>query len=96
MCAALTAGPAGGKSKGDQAPLLSWAAHYAAAANGRGLERVGIANATSLAGLEPAAAHAALAALGRAARLAAVPPREAVDLGMDPRAIVAKAGRTRP
>ncbi len=102
VCAALMAGPSAGTDGGagldpgrDQAPLLAWAAHYAAASNDRGLERVGIANATSLAALDPATAHAALAALGRAAKLAAVPPRHAVDLGMDPRAVVAKAGRTR-
>lgn len=97
VCAALLAGPAAterGRAR-DQAPLLSWAAHYAASSNGRGIDRVGLANATDLSLLGVAAAGDALDALGRAATLAALPPREAVDLGMDPRAIVAKAGRTR-
>jgi hypothetical protein len=92
VCAALRAGDARGSE--DQAPLLSWAAHYAASSNGRGLERVGLANATPLAGLDPTMAHRALDDLGRAAVLAAVPPKKAVDLGMDPRSIVAKAGGT--
>ncbi len=94
VCAALQAGD--DAPRDDQAPVLSWAAHYAASSNGRGLERVGLANATPLNGLDPAAARRALDDLGRATSLAALPPKEAVELGMDPRAIVAKAGRTRP
>jgi hypothetical protein len=93
VCAALKAGDAAGRD--DQAPLLSWAAHYAASSNDRGLDRVGIANATSLEILRPDVARRALDDLGRAAALAALPPKEAVDLGMDPRAFVARAGRTR-
>ena len=94
VCAALIAGVPDARK--DQAPVLSWAAHYAAASNGRGLDRVGIANASDLGRLAPGDASEALVALGRAATLAALPPREAVDLGMDPRSIVAKVGRTRP
>jgi hypothetical protein len=45
-------------STSDQAPLLVWAAHYAASANGRGPDRVGLANSTSLAGLDAPAARA--------------------------------------
>ena len=91
VCAALRAGTP--KRSDDQAPLLSWAAHYAASSNGRGLERVGIANATRLDRLDLDAATRALDDLGRAAALAALPAKEAVDLGMDPRAIVARGGR---
>jgi hypothetical protein len=93
VCAALVAGVPGDKR--DQAPLLAWAAGYAASANARGLDRVGLANASPLGGLTPADASAALEALGRAATLAALPPAEAVDAGMDPRSIFAKRGRTR-
>jgi hypothetical protein len=93
VCAALRAG--GPKAGDDQAPLISWAAHYAASSNGRGLDRVGVANAGSLETLRPDLARRALDDLGRAASLAALPPQEAVDLGMDPRAIVARGGRTR-
>ena len=93
VCAALRAGiPA---TADDQAPLLSWAAHYAASSNGRGLERVGLANATALETLDPAVARRALDDLGRAATLAALPQKQAVDLGMDPRAIMAKPVRKR-
>ena len=93
VCAALRVG--GQASSDDQAPLLSWAAHYAASANGRGLDRVGIANAGSFETLQPDVARRALDDLGRAAALAGLPPKEAVDLGMDPRAIVARGGRRR-
>jgi hypothetical protein len=93
VCAALRAGgPAGGD---DQAPVLSWAAHYAASSNGRGLERVGLANATPLSSLNRDAALRAVDDLGRAAKLAGVPPREAVDLGMDPRAVFTKPRRAK-
>jgi hypothetical protein len=66
VCAALRA-----PSTGDPAPLLVWAARYAASANGRGPDRVGLANATSLASLDVPAARASLEALTRAAGLAA-------------------------
>lgn len=93
VCAALRAGDAHGAS--DQAPVLSWAAHYAASSNGRGLERVGLANATPLQRVDPAAARQALHDLGRAAALAGVPPTQAVDLGMDPRSILVQPRRRR-
>ncbi len=71
ICAALRAG--GGKEHLDQAPELVWAAQYAASSNRRGLARVGLANASSLAALAPADARIALEALARAAALAALP-----------------------
>ena len=64
VCGALRA-----PSADDQASLLVWAARYAASMRGRGPDRVGLANASPLGSVEPAAALAALAALGRAARL---------------------------
>ena len=41
------------ESVADQAPELVWAARYAASANGRGPERVGLANGSPLVGLDP-------------------------------------------
>lgn len=69
----------------DPAPILVWAANYAASTGLRGLARVGLANSTSLRGLPPAEAFAALQALGRAARLAAMTPEDAIAAGLDPR-----------
>jgi hypothetical protein len=83
ICAALRAGD--GKEHLDQAPELVWAAQYAASSNRRGLARVGLANASSLADLAPADARAALEALARAATLAGMPAREAVEAGLDKR-----------
>ena len=83
MCGALEAG--GGRERRDQAPELAWAANYAAAANGRGLARVGLANGSLLGSLTPAEARDALRVLGRATGLAALPLDAAVDAGLDPR-----------
>ena len=71
----------------DRLPELVWAAQYAASAGGRGLDRVGLANATLLDGMRPATARTALATLRRAASLAPMPLAEAVAAGLDPRAI---------
>jgi methionine synthase II (cobalamin-independent) len=74
-------------SAADQAPELVWAAHYAASSNGRGLERVGLANAGSLDGLSTDDLRRAAAALARAAHLATLPLEQAVAEGLDPRTI---------
>jgi len=83
LCAALEAG--GGRERRDQAPELAWAARYAAAANGRGPARVGLANGSPLGSLTPAESREALRALGRAVELAALPVDQAIDAGLDPR-----------
>jgi hypothetical protein len=80
VCAALRA-----PSRADQAPALVWAANYAASINGRGLERVGLANASPLGDVDEADAIAALESLVRAARLAGLPPEEAIAAGLDRR-----------
>jgi hypothetical protein len=80
VCAALRA-----PSHSDQAPALVWAARYAASIKGRGMERVGLANASPLGGLDEADATRALTDLARAARLAALSPDEAVAAGLDRR-----------
>jgi hypothetical protein len=88
VCAALRA-----PAVDDQAPLLVWAARYAASANGRGPDRVGLANASSLAGVDDATARASLEALARAARLAALEPDEALAAGLDRRTFAQPPGR---
>ncbi len=80
-------------SVADQLPELVWAARYAASSNGRGLERVGLSNATSLGDLDPAAVARAAAALAKAGRLAQLSPDQAVAEGLDPRAIRQPADR---
>jgi len=88
VCGALRA-----PSVDDQASLLVWAARYAASMRGRGIERVGLANASPLGSVEPAAVRAALAALGRAARFAAMEPDEAIAAGLDRRTFAQPSGR---
>ncbi len=90
VCAALTAG--GGAEDWDQVPQLVWAARYAASAGSRGMERVGLANATSLGDVNPNVARRAIEALARAAALAVMPTAEAIDAGLDPRAINTRPG----
>ena len=90
VCAVLRAGP--GPSD-DQAPILVWAAQYAASTGSRGLARVGLANTTPLRGLSAADALTAARALGRAAGLAAMTPEDAVAAGLDARTF---ANRPRP
>lgn len=85
VCAALTA--TADKPLGDQSPQLVWAAQYAASANARGLDRVGIANASSLAGLSPAEARAALDAMAKASEFAVMPLEAAVKAGFDEKAL---------
>ncbi|HEX5829038.1 MAG TPA: hypothetical protein VFY23_16045 [Candidatus Limnocylindrales bacterium] len=87
-CAALKA-----PSLEDQAPLLVWAAHYAASMQGRGLGRVGLANASPLGGLAPESAAAAMAALARAAAFAEMEPQEAIEAGLDRRTFAQPRGR---
>lgn len=78
---------------GDQAPLLVWAAAYAASTAGRGIERVGLANARPLRSLSPARAHALVREVGRGARLAAMSPQDAIAAGLDPRTFAQPASR---
>ena len=85
VCAALAVREDG--LEVDQAPQLVWAAGYAASANGRGIARVGLSNAGSLAGRTPEQARRALGELATAARYAAMPLADAVEAGLDPRTI---------
>ncbi len=66
VCGALDARPTA-----DEMPeVLIWAAHYAASTAGRGMDRVGLANAPSLAALPPEVALRKLRRVAEAARLA--------------------------
>jgi hypothetical protein len=82
--------------------VLVWAAHYAASTNGRGLERVGLANAPSASGATPPSRSEVLRRLGivaEASRLAAVERGEDLARHLDPRAIDARSaalGRFEP
>ena len=71
----------------DSPEVLIWAAHYAASLKGRGLVRVGLANASSLAGLPRERARAKVQALAEAARLAAIASPEDLGAALDPRAV---------
>jgi hypothetical protein len=70
--------------------LLVWAAHYAASTNGRGLARVGLANAP-LGASDPTPSRAEvlskLAIVAEASRIAAVESGEEMSRLLDPRAV---------
>jgi len=94
ICGALSAN----RDADDRVEVLLWAAGYAASTGGRGPDRVGVANASSLAGLPWEVALRKLGVLGEAARLAALPPRER-RLRLDPRAVDSRSaalGRVLP
>lgn len=80
VCGAVAA--QAGRDDGPE--ILLWAAGHASA--GRGLDRVGLATASSLAHLSWSEAIAKMARLGEAARLAVLPPEERLA-GIDPRAV---------
>jgi methionine synthase II (cobalamin-independent) len=95
VCGALDAD---GDAADDHA-LLVWALHYAASTEGRGPDRVGVANAGSLAGLAPDRLARKLQLLGEAARIAALPSVDEIAASLDPRAIdsrTAALGGVRP
>jgi hypothetical protein len=93
VCGAMS--PAAG---GDERPeTLVWAAHYAA--SGRGLERVGLANAPGLEALPWEVAIVKLARVAEAARIAALPSADALAESLDPRAVSSRSaalGRAAP
>lgn len=82
VCGVIGPGPGG-----DPGPEVAlWAAGYAAASAGRGMDRVGLASAGSLAGCTWQEASDRVRRLAAAARLASLPPDE-VASRMDPRAV---------
>jgi methionine synthase II (cobalamin-independent) len=93
VCGAMS--PAAG---GDERPeTLVWAAQYAA--SGRGLERVGLANAPGLEALPWEVAIVKLARVAEAARIAALPTADDLAVSLDPRAVSSRSaalGRAAP
>lgn len=82
----------------DGPELLLWAAAYAASTGGRGVQRVGLATASSLAHLPWLVAVRKLERLGEAARLADRPSEARVQV-LDPRAVSSRSaalGRVEP
>lgn len=90
VCGALSPAADGDETR----ELLIWAAHYAASSNGRGLARVGLANASSLAGLPRDAGLRKLRIVAEAARIAAVESSEELAGLLDRRAIDPRASAT--
>jgi hypothetical protein len=89
----IVAGAMPVESVGDDGPeMLVWAGHYAASAGGRGLARVGLATAGSLAHLSWASALRKLERLGEAARLAAHESMAEIAPHLDPRAVDIRSG----
>ena len=70
----------------DDKELIVWAASYAAS-GGRGYERVGVAPASSLAGLEPAVARRKIQGLGESARIIEARDETPIQAQLDPRAV---------
>jgi methionine synthase II (cobalamin-independent) len=88
VCGALDPRP-----NGDETPeLLVWAAHYAASTAGRGIDRVGLANAPSLADGSWEVALRKLRRVAEAARLAGMPSDEMAPL-LDPRSFGGRRDR---
>lgn len=79
---------------GDRPEVLIWAAHYAASIGGRGLVRVGLANASGLEGLTRDRARAKVRALGDAARIATGSSPDEVAAALDPRAVDIRSAAT--
>ncbi len=80
VCGALDPKPSGDETT----ELIVWAAHYAASTGGRGTDRVGLANAPSLAELPWAIAARKLRRVAEAAKLAGMPAAEMLPR-LDPR-----------
>ncbi len=94
VCGALSAT----EGSDDGPEVLLWAAAQAAASGGRGLARVGLATASSLAALSWPVAMTKLARLGEAVRLAGLPRDERLA-AIDPRAVDSRSaglGRYEP
>jgi len=89
VCGAIGLAPAADATR----EVLVWAAHYAASTGGRGLARVGLANAPAPRGEPPARDEVLrrLAIVAEASRLASVESAEELAGMLDPRAIDARS-----
>ncbi len=76
-----------GNDAADQVPQLVWAAHYAASANGRGFDRIGITNSQPATGYSVEQLRAAMTQLAAGVKLATMSPADAAAAGMDPKSI---------
>ena len=86
----IIAGVVGRQARGDDGPeVLLWAAGYAASTGGRGIARVGLATAGSLADLPWDVAEEKVRRLGEGTRLA-MAPRDERLAALDPRSIDAR------
>ena len=83
ICGAMGLGPGADETR----EVLVWAAHYAASTNGRGLTRVGLANAPASTSVTRSEALRKLAIVAEASRIAAVESGEEMAGLLDPRAI---------
>lgn len=89
VCGALSS-----RANGDETrEVLVWAAQYAASTAGRGPDRVGLANAGSLAELPPDVALRKLRRIAEAARIASAPSVEEVAGQLDSRAFGGRRNR---
>ena len=87
----IVAGALATASPGDEGPeVLLWAARYAASTGARGPARVGLGTAGGLAGLTWDQAVAKLERLGRAVRLAGLPPGDELATSVNPASISAR------
>lgn len=91
----IVVGALSARSPREPKEILVWGGHYAASTASRGLDRVGLGSAGSWAGLSWAEAERRMRGLGEAARLAAMPPRQALRHGLDPRAVSPRRPRRR-
>jgi methionine synthase II (cobalamin-independent) len=95
VCGAISPASDGDESK----ELLIWAASYAAASSGRGMDRIGLANAPGLEAGPWDVARRKLQVVTRAAELLALGDPELIKARMDPRAVDARSaalGRYEP
>jgi hypothetical protein len=88
VCGALSSRAGGDETR----EVLVWAAQYAASTGGRGIERVGLANAGSLAALPPEVALRKLRRVAEAARIAGLSSEE-LAAQLDPRAFGGRRNR---
>lgn len=77
----------------DDKELVIWAASYAAS-GGRGFERVGVAPAGSLAGLDPLVARRKIEVLGISARIVEARDETPIQAQLDPRAVDSRSAAT--
>jgi methionine synthase II (cobalamin-independent) len=84
----IVAGAMSARADGDEGPeVLLFAARYAASTQGRGPARIGLAIAPGLQDVPWDAAVRKMNAIGKAARIVALPPGDELAESLDPRAI---------